>query len=227
MRNKMMIGLVAMLSVLFVSCSGGGVGGDTAEQLSASFQEGVSPEDISGTYDMTKSDVTSNPCQIPQKTQTPAAPIGGAKVEFVQDGEKLGIADPNGDDVIWDGSTEGEIGISTTYSGKVSGNSFKIEIGTTISGDETNPDCKVETKGVWVGTVTGDNFDSTLVASMAATPDCPEKAKKYAGCSVAGTLIGVRSKDVETSKAQVTSESAGKGIIDTELFKKNFPIPIE
>ena len=227
MPNKGVVFLVLFAGSLIACSGGGGSGGNSVEQLSASFQEGVPPEDISGTYEMTEAEITLNPCQIPLKTETPTTPIGETKIKFVQDGEKLGIANSGGNNVMWDGTKESEeFGISQTYSGKVSGDSFKIEIATTIYGDEGNPDCKVETKSVWVWTVTGDNFDSTLIGSMTATPNCSEKSKKYEGCSIGGTLVGVRIKG-ESSTPTEKGAILPRGVIDFEKLVEAFPIPIK
>jgi len=152
--------IVAVFAVLFAgACSGnGGSGGGL------NFQEGLPPEDVSGTFEITAT-ITNNSCGEGVDVS------GTSTMALDQDGTDVTMQDESGND---DGS------------GVVSGSSFRIE---EITSGEVGGGCTATLNGTMVGTVDGDEISGAAVISANYEGSCPSSAKN---CSVSANFTGNR-----------------------------------
>lgn len=182
-KNKMsLFGLFCMSFVLFSACSGGG-GSQTL-----SFQEGLPPQDISGTYKLGDSTVNENTCGGEVRS-------GERYLKIEQDGAKVTV--------------NNVLDIDPPYTGEVSGSSFKL----VATEEQRFGECKISSNSEVVGTVSGDEINITIIGTV-NTVGCEDLP---ASCSISVTADGMRVDESSVPTQQVQG-SLAKGTAQPTLL---------
>lgn len=187
-----------------VGCSGGG--GGTPGDSGLNFQEGLPPNDISGCFNATFT-IIKNTCNLPSGELT-------RSICIEQDGSKATITmrSDSGASVPAEQTSDKQTGsvddpalyirerVATlsTYSGTVSGSSFKSE----KPGSFSDESCAMTSKETFIGTISGDSITGNTQGTMTATGSCDKVPPGT--CDVAATYSGTK-----TSKPQTTVPVTG------------------
>lgn len=172
--------LMMSLAVTAVSCSDGGGGGSGAG--SVTYQEGATPQDVSGTFTI-KFEYTSNTCESSNMRAESTWTI-------TQDGAKMAIVDDKG-------HSQGE--------GDVSGTAFRVIANSTFEHDG----CRASADGVFVAQVSGDSLVGTISASVDAEGDCQNL--KLSDCEASAKVSGERVAAAASGGSTSTTEPAVSG----------------
>ena len=179
--------IVFIFSMLLISnifsCGGEGGSGDSGgDGGGASFQEGVTPEDISGSFSVT-TEVTNSTC---------GEEVSGSSMTLIitLSSSNISMTDQYGND---------------QGSGIVSGNSFKVE----VNDSNTYEGCSMTVAGTMIGTVSGDSLSGTVTVSLGVEGSCGELSDCTVSGTMSGDRIDDVEVPEDDDTITIEPESSG------------------